>query len=137
MLLQCNVINVATASLAGKPSISLKSVVGVDREEGLIFFMDLYDGVTGSNLRENPEICISVFDVGKLVGYRFVGVAEIHTSGELFDRMFSSWQEKRRRMISGRIQENIRRGYSPGRSEASFPEPRKLISIKVKKVDNF
>jgi len=134
MLLKANVVVAATADSGGVPNVSLKSVIAVEPDEGIIRFLELFDGRTSRNLAENPQLSLSVFSVKEYAGYQFIGVAEMLREGDLFQSMLGEWNEKRRKMISHRIQQNVRQGFSRGRSEAELPEPIALINLMVRQV---
>ena len=86
---QCQV---ATASQDGWPSIGPKgSVLILDNDT--LAFGELVGGQTYSNLLENPKVAISAVDHHQRAGYRFVGKAQLETSGTLYDK-FASLFEK-------------------------------------------
>ncbi len=133
LLRKVNVAVVATVAPTGTPNLSLKGVVDVD-SRGMIYFMDLYRGKTRNNLKKNPRVALTVFNVKEFQGFQFKGTAELINSGPLFDKMVKAWSAKRRNVISKRIVQNIRRGHSHGRSEARFPRPKHLVRVRVSKV---
>jgi len=134
MLLDSGVAVVATASPEGVPNAALKSVISVSREEGTIGFLDLFDGKTSRNLKANPNLSLSVFNLHEYAGYQFTGTARIAKEGNICPETLGKWQKKRWRLISQRIQRNVRQGFSGGGSEAALPAPRALISLKVENI---
>ena len=74
----------ATVTPDGRPSLSPKGTIRVWDDEHL-FFLDIASPRTRANLRENPWIEINVVDGLSRRGYRFLGRAELHTEGAVFD----------------------------------------------------
>lgn len=134
MLLEAGVVTVATVDSLGRPNISLKSVVSVARPELLVGYLELYDGRTAHNVEANPRICLAVSDVRDFHGYRFAGSVTVVDRGPVFREMAAKWVEKRRRLLSLRIQDNIRKGYTGKGSEAQFPSPRSVVFLKVEEI---
>ncbi|HOO76930.1 MAG TPA: pyridoxamine 5'-phosphate oxidase family protein [bacterium] len=134
MLLEANVVTVATVDPLGRPNISLKSVVSVSREDPSIGYLELYDGRTARNVDSNPRICLAVSNVRDFHGYRFAGPVTVVDRGPVFQEMAAKWVEKRRRLLSLRIQDNIRKGYTGKGSEAQFPSPRSVVFLKVEEI---
>jgi predicted pyridoxine 5'-phosphate oxidase superfamily flavin-nucleotide-binding protein len=135
LLLRLNVAVVATIGPDGTPNLSLKGVVEVD-PEGSIYFLDLYEGKTRNNLEKSPKVALTVFSVKEFKGYQFKGEAVLIHSGPLFEEMARTWVEKRRTLLSRRISENVRKGFSHGRSETRLPEPKYLVKVEVREIYN-
>lgn len=77
---------VATADQGGWPSIGPKgSVMVVD--DSTLAFGELVGRKTFSNIKENPKVAVAVVDFAKRSGYRFVGAAEIESTGDLYEKM--------------------------------------------------
>lgn len=75
---------VATATKEGEPnvvSIGFGKVISDDE----ILLMDVFMKKTEENIKANPKIALSVWDMGTLKGYQFKGNARIETSGAAFD----------------------------------------------------
>jgi len=128
-----NVAVVGTVNSRGLPNLSLKGVVRVD-PDGHIYFFDLFRGKTHANLKKNPSVAISVFNIHDFKGYQFQGRAEVIEASPLFDELAAHWAAKKRTLFTQRIVENVRRGFSHGRSESHFPHPRYLVRVEVEKI---
>lgn len=75
-------VTVATASRDGRPDIAFKgSAMVFDREH--LAFWERSHGRTLANLRENPHVCLLYRSPQRQVAWKFFGVAELHTEGEL------------------------------------------------------
>lgn len=83
---------VATVCPDGSPNLSPKGTTTVWDDEHLVF-LDIYSPGTTQNLLTNPSIEINIVDVFKRKGYRFKGVAQIISEGELFQQIISSYGE--------------------------------------------
>lgn len=77
---------VATADKGGKPNVSAKGTLRVLDDEYLIF-ADVHSPRTIANLEENPQVAVLCLNANTRKGCRVWGIAEIFTSGELFDRI--------------------------------------------------
>jgi predicted pyridoxine 5'-phosphate oxidase superfamily flavin-nucleotide-binding protein len=75
---------IATVTPDGRPNLSPKGTTTVWDAEHLMF-ADVASPGTIANLASNPYIEINVVDPIVRKGYRFKGVATVHTSGELFE----------------------------------------------------
>jgi uncharacterized protein len=75
---------VATVTPDGRPNLSPKgSLRVIDREH--LAFADIMSPATIRNLRGNPYIEVNMVDPFLRRGYRFKGICEILTEGEIFD----------------------------------------------------
>ena len=77
---------VATASKGGEPNVTPKGSLKLLDDQHVIF-ADLFSLKTRRNLQENPQVAVTVIDVGTAKGYQIKGKAELLTSGPLFDEM--------------------------------------------------
>ena len=128
-------VMVATANSKGKPNISAKGIVKIENS-GYVYLLDLYDGRTHKNLKENSKIAISAIDEHKFTGWQLKGRAErIIYEGNEFEKMLPLWE----RQVIGRVSKNIIRSIQKGitrsgRSEAELPKPKYLIKMKVNEI---
>ena len=79
---------VATVRPDGTPSLSPKGTTEVWDDSHLVF-LDLHSPVTVANLRRNPAVEVNVVDPIRRKGYRFRGTGEVHTEGDLYDRILN------------------------------------------------
>lgn len=77
---------VATADRKGMPNVSPKGPLRIV-DNKTIAFADLFSKKTRENIKENPNVAVSVVDVDALRGYQFRGTAELITEGPLFDQI--------------------------------------------------
>ncbi|MGW1157381.1 pyridoxamine 5'-phosphate oxidase family protein [Streptomyces sp. NPDC002519] len=85
---------VATVRPDGTPSLSPKGTTEVWDDDHLVF-LDTHSPGTVANLSRNPAVEINVVDPVIRKGYRFRGNAEVHTRGELFDRVVARFVKQR------------------------------------------
>lgn len=82
----------ATADKDGRSNIGPKGSVVVLDDETLA-----YGELTGKqsyqNVLENPRVAIAAVDFEKFSGYRFSGMAELETSGKLYEKFAKRFQE--------------------------------------------
>jgi uncharacterized protein len=76
---------VATVCRDGTPNLSPKGTTTVWDDTHLVF-ADIRSPRTVLNLRENPAIEINMVDPIVRKGYRFKGRAELHSSGEVYEK---------------------------------------------------
>ena len=77
---------VATVCPDGTPNLSPKGTTTVWDDDHLVF-ADIHSPGTISNLLNNPSIEINIVDVFTRKGYRFKGVAKVHSEGPLFEEV--------------------------------------------------
>ena len=77
---------VSTASAAGVPNAVPKGSVRV-LDDSHIMFADLFSLKTRANLKENPNVGVTVIDLATNQGYQIKGTAELLESGPVFERM--------------------------------------------------
>ena len=75
----------ATVCADGTPNLSPKGTTTVLDDEHLLF-ADIHSPGTVRNLERNPVIELNVVDPIVRKGYRFKGRAEVHQSGETYER---------------------------------------------------
>jgi len=75
---------VATASREGEPNCTPKGSLKLV-DENHVLFADLFSLKTRRNLLENSKVAVTVVDAATAKGYQLKGIAEIITSGPLFE----------------------------------------------------
>jgi predicted pyridoxine 5'-phosphate oxidase superfamily flavin-nucleotide-binding protein len=85
---------VATVRPDGTPNLSPKGTTEVWDDDHLVF-LDLCSPGTVANLLRNPAVEINVVDPVRRKGYRFRGVGEVLTEGELYDRIVTRFHQVR------------------------------------------
>lgn len=76
---------VATVTPDGRPNVSPKGTTRLWDDERL-FFADIASPGTVANLSTNPHVEINVVDPIARKGFRFKGIATVHTSGQMYER---------------------------------------------------
>jgi predicted pyridoxine 5'-phosphate oxidase superfamily flavin-nucleotide-binding protein len=84
---------VATVCPDGTPNLSPKGTTTVWDDQHLIF-ADICSPGTVENLRHNPAIEINVVDPILRKGYRFKGIAQVLTTGPLFEQALAFYKER-------------------------------------------
>ena len=83
IIAECRLTYVATVTPDGRPNLSPKASTKVLDDDRLVF-VDIASPATIRNLKANPHIEVNVVDNLRRRGYRFKGVAEVLTEGELY-----------------------------------------------------
>lgn len=83
---------VATVRPDGVPSISPKRSTRVLDDQTLIFTEATGRGVY-NNLKRHPKVAIAVVNREALEGFRFVGIATVHESGQIFEQVVAASQQ--------------------------------------------
>ncbi|MCK5306592.1 MAG: pyridoxamine 5'-phosphate oxidase family protein [Candidatus Omnitrophica bacterium] len=134
LLAKHRIVMVASASKNGKPNASMKGIVEVIPEEGVIYFLDLYSQKTKKNLLENPQVSISFADIEDFVGYQFKGTVEIIEDREIVNKYVDKWEKQRTVLLIERMIKNVQKGSSHGRHEMYLPDPKYLVKVKVTEI---
>jgi predicted pyridoxine 5'-phosphate oxidase superfamily flavin-nucleotide-binding protein len=121
-------LNVATASLDGKPNNVSKLILKV--EENHIYLVDYSIGRTYSNVKVNPRVSLSFFDLDKLVGYQINGPVEMIEKGHVYDSIKAELTEKEISLATERIIKGVSTG--KGHENFEFAPPRHFVIFKVK-----
>jgi predicted pyridoxine 5'-phosphate oxidase superfamily flavin-nucleotide-binding protein len=82
---------VATVCPDGTPNLSPKGTTTVWEDDHLVF-AHLCSPQTVENLRHNTAIEINVVDVVTRKGYRFKGIAQVLTEGDLYERIMAMYR---------------------------------------------
>ncbi len=75
---------VATATKEGEPNV-VPIAFGKVLSEDEVLLMDVFMEKTKENIKANPRVAISVWDMDTFKGYQLKGSARIETSGSVFD----------------------------------------------------
>jgi len=134
LLSKHKIVMVSSASKDGKPNASLKGIVEIMPEEGIIYFLDLYSQKTRDNLLENPQVSISIADIEGFEGYQFKGIVEMIDDGEKFKKYIKKWERQRTVLLIERMIKNVQKGSSHGRHELYLPEPKYLVKVRITEI---
>jgi len=75
---------VATTTKEGEPNV-VPIAFGKVLSKEEVLLMDVFMKKTEENIKANPRVAISVWDMDTLAGYQLKGSARIETSGSIFD----------------------------------------------------
>lgn len=75
---------IATADKGGIPNVAPKGSTAVVDDQ-TIAFAEIVGKKTYNNILENPKVAVIVSDSDVMVGYKFIGNAELLTGGPLYD----------------------------------------------------
>ena len=74
----------ATATKDGDPHV-IPVAFGKVLSDDELLLVDVFMKKTVENIRANPKVAVSVWDMKALKGYEFKGSARVETSGTVFD----------------------------------------------------
>jgi uncharacterized pyridoxamine 5'-phosphate oxidase family protein len=125
---------VTTIDNDGTPHNSCKGIVRIG-PRGSVYLLDLYNGRTYGNLKENPRISIVAVDEHRFTGYCLKGEARIVQKQRLGAGIISDWEKKITSRTTQRIIRNIHeeKGH-PRHPEVSLPKPKYLIVMDIKEI---
>ena len=75
---------VATATKDGDPHVIPVGFAKVLSDEEILL-MDVFMKMTVENIKANPKVAVSVWDMAGMKGYEFKGDARIESSGNIYD----------------------------------------------------
>ena len=129
-------IIVSTVDSANTPHNSCKGIVEID-PKGRIYLLDLYRGMTLTNLRDNPNIGITAVDEHKFIGYCLKGKAKIADKKELNHRLVEAWEKRIANRITHRLLKNIHDENDKGHRrhpESLLPSPEYMIAVEIEEI---
>jgi predicted pyridoxine 5'-phosphate oxidase superfamily flavin-nucleotide-binding protein len=85
----------ATASSDGTPNVGPKGSMNVIDDETLAYSESTGEK-TFRNIKENSRVAVMVLDREKGEGYQIKGIAELLTSGDLFEKVARRQEERNR-----------------------------------------
>jgi len=85
----------ATVSPDGYPNIGPKGTIQV-YDEGSLAYLEMVGKQHYQNLKSNPRTAVACIDFAGRQGFRFVGDAQLHESGEVYDRLSAPFPPDRK-----------------------------------------
>lgn len=103
--------------------------------EGEIYLVDLYQGRTYHNLKENHIISITAADEHTFTGFSLKGKAEMIPRDNLEPQILKAWDDMIVSRVTHRLLKNIReeKGH-PSHPEALLPSPKYMIKMEVQEI---
>jgi len=101
----------ATVSPDGYPNIGPKGTMRV-YDYGSLAYIEFVGKQHYENVKSNPRVAVACIDFAGREGYRFVGDAEVHESGDLYDKLSAPFPPERKPKAAVIIQ--IERVYALG-----------------------
>ncbi|MFA5100486.1 MAG: pyridoxamine 5'-phosphate oxidase family protein [Candidatus Omnitrophota bacterium] len=121
-------LNVATSTLDGRPNNVSKLLLKA--ESNHVYLVDYSIGRTYGNIKENPRVSLSFFDLDKLVGYQINGPVELIEKGHEYDRIKAELTDKEISLATERIIKGVSSGQ--GHENFEFAPPRHFVIFKIK-----
>ena len=118
----------------GFPHSACKSMVKIDAQ-GIIYLIDLYHGVTSSNIGRDFKISISAIDEQKFLGYCLKGKAKVMRNDPISQEMIKTWEDNITTRLANRLLRNLAKGQvQENHPEASLPGPKYIIALEVEQI---
>ena len=125
---------VSSIDKVGFPHSSCKDIVKIN-PDGEIYLIDVYNGITGENIKRNVQVSISAVDEHKFIGYCLKGKARILPDDHISQEIIKSWEDNITSRLAKRLLKNLTQGQAHGHHpEASLPKPKHLIIIEVEEI---
>jgi len=123
-----NFINVATCDDKRRPNGVSKLIVKI--EGNTIVLVDYTIGRTYANLKINPHVSLSFFDLERLRGYQINGPVEIIERGSAYEDMTSHLTQKEISLATERVIRGMTRGKS--HEDYEMGKAKKFVFFKVR-----
>jgi general stress protein 26 len=125
---------VSTIDRNGFPHTACKDIVQIS-DDGEIYLLDLYKGVTFNNLVRDPHLSLTAVDEHKFKGFCLKGKAKIIEPGKVNPEIISVWENRITNRVSQRIVKNIKgeKGHA-SHPEVLLPKPEYMLVVKVSAV---
>jgi general stress protein 26 len=125
---------VSSIDKIGFPHSSCKDIVKIN-PLGEVYLIDVYKGVTGENIKRNPQVSISAVDEHKFAGYCLKGRARILPEDHISQEIIKSWEDNITSRLTKRLLRNLVQDRGQGHHpEASLPHPKHLIVLEVEEI---
>lgn len=124
---------VTTIDSAGFPHNSCKGMLEIKKDK--VYLIDLYQGNTYRNLKNNQMIGITAVQEHQFKGYSLKGRGKIVMENEIPPALLKKWKIKKAGRTTSRIIRNIRaEKKDDAHPEASFPEPNHIVVVEVEEI---
>ncbi|MFH1413716.1 MAG: pyridoxamine 5'-phosphate oxidase family protein [Candidatus Omnitrophota bacterium] len=125
---------VSTIDQKGHPHNSCKGIIKMNRN-GRVYLLDLYRKRTYENLRQNPQMSITLVDEHKFIGFSLKGKGKIVLDGDLQSEIIKAWEDKITSRLTKRLLKNIHEEKGHARHpEVHLPRPEYLITMEVEEI---
>ena len=125
-------ISVATSDLSSQPNVAPKFVVRIDKD--FIYIADYVIGKTFQNLKINPKVSLSTFDVKTLERWQINGTVTIITKGPLYKKLLKEMVRQQVHHSARRIIEEVEGVQKYDYYEIMFPEKAVIFKVKCENI---
>jgi len=125
-------ISVASCDLDGRPNAAPKFLLKV--ESSYIYLVDYIIGRTFRNIKINPRVSISFFDINTLVGYQINGQVEIIDSGTEYQAILQDLQRKEVDLSATRIIDGVIKGQPHKAYEMAASKQFVILKVKAEEI---
>jgi general stress protein 26 len=125
-------VSLGTADLGGIPHVSPKLFLKTDSKN--IYLIDHLIGVSYDNIKKNPRVAVSAFNIEKARGYNFYGKAEVLKQGNDFKKLLSQWEQRQTSIAATEVIQSVRHQGSLMSYKFTLLKPVHIYRIFVTKV---
>ncbi len=125
-------ISVASSDLDGRPNAAPKFLLKV--ESSHLYLVDYIIGRTFRNIKINPRVSLSFFDINSLVGYQINGQVEIIDSGLEYQAALQDLQRKEIDLSATRIIDGVIKGQPHKAYEVAASKQFVILKVKVEEI---
>ena len=125
----------STLDKNGSIHTSAKGMLAV-KEEGKVILLDMYYGITSSNIKRDSRVSITAVDGHSLEGYCLKGQAKLLSEDEIKEDVIQKSKDRIAKRITERILTNVKSDKKPlgHHPEAKMPHPKYLIEVSIEEI---
>jgi len=73
-----------------------------------LFLIEYHKGYSFENIKENPRVSVSTFNLSKMTGFHLYGKAEVISEGAVFPRLMKKFQKRRIELCTHEVVEAVK-----------------------------
>jgi len=125
-------ISVATCDLESRPNAAPKFLLKVEANH--IYLVDYIIGKTFRNLKINPRVSLSFFDINTLMGYQVNGKVQIIDQGPEYQEALDDLARKEIDLSATRIIDGVIKGQPHKAYEVAASKQFVILKVKVEEI---
>lgn len=126
-------VSLATATRDGRPHTCPKLLLKFGDET--VYLIDYLIAHSFDNIKSNPRVCITTFNVDEVLGYHLFGKAQIIEEGSEYKKLLAEWDEKQIKVAADQVVETVKGSTQMKSFKFTFLKPVVIYKIRVTSVD--
>jgi general stress protein 26 len=126
-------VNMATSTPDGKPHVSPK--LYFKNEGSVIYLIEQMKDSAMKNVRANPFVAVSTFDIKEVTGYFVYGRAEITDQGPENKSLLEEWKSKQTKVVADQVVEDVRGEKNIKSIKLAFLPPIAFYKISIDSIE--